>query len=113
MVKIEAIIQPSKLADVKTALQDLGVGRVSISGVLTQSAPSSPKVFYRGAEYCSDTPMMKIEMLVSSFSVDEAVEVISRAARTGFSLDDGTITIYEVADAISIRSGERVQFTLS
>ena len=113
MLKIEAVIQPSKLADVKASLQDLGVTKIAISEVLIQAGPSAHKLYYRGAEYYACAPMMKLEMLVSSFCVDEVVEAIAQTARTGQFSDDGTILISEVADAMNIRSGERVEFILS
>jgi nitrogen regulatory protein P-II 1 len=113
MFKIEAVIQASKLASVKACLEDLGIGGISISDVLIQSGPSSQKLFYRGAEYSADSAMLKLEILVSSFRLDEVVDAISRAARTNLAWDDGTIVVCEVADAIRIRSGERVEFALS
>src|SRR5579863_3873889 len=102
MFKIEAFIQPFKLADVRASLEDLGVIGLAISEVMSQGGPCARKVVYRGAEYCVESPLTKLEMLVSSLQVDEAVKAISRAARTGSSEDDGTILIYEVLDAIKI-----------
>ena len=113
MVKIEAVIQPSRLADVTAALRDLDVARVSISEVLSHGGSHSQKVVYRGFEYATDTPMMKLELLVSSLCADEAVEAISRAARTRRDCDDGAILVFEVAEAVSIRSGARGEFAMS
>lgn len=113
MVKIEAVIQPSKLDAVMASLQDLEVEGISISEVHNQGGPSSHKRVYRGAEYSAATPMMMLGMVVSSLRAEEVVEAISSAARTGFAWDDGTILIYEVADAIKIRSGARVEFSHS
>ncbi len=113
MVKIEAIIQSSKVADVKAALRDMAIAGVSTSEVLIEGGPGLQKLFYRGAEYIAEVPMVKLEVLVSSFRSDEVVEAISQAARTGLSWEDGTILTFEVADAISIRTGERVAFALS
>jgi nitrogen regulatory protein P-II 1 len=113
MVKIEAVIQPSKLDAVMSSLQDLEVGEISIFEVQNQGGTSAHKRFYRGAEYCAATPMIVLGMVVSSLRAEEIVEAISRAARTGFAWDDGTILIYEVADAIKIRSGARVEFSHS
>jgi nitrogen regulatory protein PII len=112
MIKIEAFIQPFKLADVRAALQDFDVVGIAISEVSSQGG-SSRKVVYRGAEYCAECPMTKIELLTSSLQVDEVVEAISRVARTDSSWDDGTILIYEVADAIKIRTRERVELAYS
>ncbi len=113
MVKIEAVIQPSKLDAVLASLQDLDVGELSISEVQNLGGPSSNKRVYRGAEYSAATPMMMLGMVVSSLHAEEVVEAISQAARTGFAWDDGTILTYEVADAIKIRSGGRLEFSHS
>jgi nitrogen regulatory protein P-II 1 len=112
MIKIEAFIQPSKLDDVRASLRDVDVVGIAISEVLGHGGSSAHKVVYRGAEYNVECSMTKLEMLVSSLQVDEAVEAIARAARTDSSSDDGTILIYEVADAIKIRTRERVELAL-
>ncbi len=112
MLKIEAFIQPAKLDDVRAALRDLDIFEIAISEVLGHGAPASHKVVYRGAEYAVEAPMTKLEMLASSLNVDEVVETISRAARSDSTWDDGTILIYEVADAIKIRTRERVELAL-
>jgi nitrogen regulatory protein P-II 1 len=112
MVKVEAFIQPAKLADVRAALQDLDVVGIALSEVLGHGGSSSHKVVYRGAEYCVESSMTKLEMLVSSLQVDEVVDAISRAARTDSTGDDGMILIYEVADAVRIRTKERVEIAL-
>lgn len=113
MVKIEAYIQPFKLADVRAALQDFDIVGIAISEVSSHGGSSARKVVYRGAEYCAECPMTKLELLTSSLQVDEVVEAIVRAARTNSSWDDGTILIYEVADAIKIRTRERVELAFS
>lgn len=112
MVKVEAYIQPAKLADVRAALLDLDVVGIALSEVLGHGGGSSQKVVYRGAKYSVESPMTKLEMLVSSLQVDEVVDAISRAARTDSAGDDGTILIYEVADAIRVRTKERVEVAL-
>jgi nitrogen regulatory protein P-II 1 len=109
MVKIEAIIHPVKLDDVRAVLKALGVERISICHV---SVPGA-KAVYRGAEYEVDVPRVKLELLVSSLVADEVVDALSQAARTGTLPDDGTILISEISDAISVSSGQRVRFALS
>jgi nitrogen regulatory protein P-II 1 len=113
MVKIEALIQPFKLDDVKAALEGLRVGVTLISEVVGHGVPGSHKAYYRGAEYDVDVPMVKLEMLVSSERADEIIDAILRVARTSVPGDDGTILVYEVADAIQIRTGARLQYTLT
>jgi nitrogen regulatory protein PII len=71
------------------------------------------KAVYRGGEYQVDVPRVKLEMVVSSHRVDDVIEAISRAARTGIEGDDGTVLVYEIMDAIRIRNGRRMEFALS
>jgi len=113
MVKIEAIVQPFKLDEVKAAIASLGVEGVTILHVLGHAGPNGLKARYRGGEYYVDAPQVKLEMVVSSHRADEVIDAISRAARTGAAGDDGTILVYEIADAIRIRSGRRIEFALS
>jgi nitrogen regulatory protein P-II 1 len=113
MIKIEAIVQPFRLDSIKLALDGLGIERITISHVLDHGGPLGLKAVYRGAEYYVDMPKVKLEMLVSSLQADEVIDAIFQAARTNGSCDDGTILVTEVADAISIRTGERVQLTLT
>lgn len=111
MIKIEAIVQPFRLDSIKLALDGLGIQGVTICHVLDHGGPMGLKAVYRGAEYCVDVPRVKVEMLVSSLRADEVIDAILQAARTNGPGDDGTILVTEVADAISVRSGERVQLT--
>ena len=74
MVKIEAVIQPFKLDDVKAALDGLGVERITIVAVTEHGRSVSQKGVYRGAEYLVDVPRVKLEMFVSSLRVDEVIE---------------------------------------
>lgn len=113
MIKIEAFVQPFKLSDVRSALQDFDVVGIAISEVAGHAGPSAQKVIYRGAEYSVECPMAKIELLTSSLQVDDVVDAISRAACTNSTWDDGTILIYEVADAIKIQTRERVELAFS
>ena len=113
MVKVEAIIQPFKLDEVKAALASLGMEGVTILHVLDHGGPAVLKTRYRGGEYHVDVPKVKLEMVVSSHRADEVIDAISHAARTGVAGDDGTILVYEIADAIRIRNGRRMEFALS
>ncbi len=113
MIKIEAIVQPFRLDSVKLALDSLGIEGITISHVLDHGGPMGLKAVYRGAEYCVDAPRVKLEMLVSSLQTDEVIEALLQAARTGGPGDDGTILVTEIADAISVRTGERVRSTIT
>ena len=112
MIKVEAIIQPSKLDEVKEALASLEIRGLTILHVLEHSGRAGLKAVYRGGEYYVDVPKIKLEMVVSSPRADEVIEAISHAARAGMSDDDGTILVYEIADAIRIRNGRRMGFAL-
>ena len=113
MVKVEAIIQPFKLDEVKAALASLGVEGVTILHVLDQGGSAGLKAVYRGGQYYVDVPKVKLEMVVSSLRADEVIDALSHAARTGMPGDDGTILVYEIADAVRIRNGRRMEFALS
>ena len=110
MIKIEALIQPFTLDEVKAALRPFAVYGITISEVFHYGGAAPLKGMYRGHEYSMDTPKMKLEILASSLQTDEIVDALLHAARTKGPGDDGTVLIYEVADAIRIRSGARVQF---
>jgi nitrogen regulatory protein P-II 1 len=112
MVKVEAIIQPFKLDEVKAALASLGIEGVTILHVLDHSGSGGLKAVYRGGHYLVDVPKVKLEMVVSSRDADEVIDAISRAARTGLPGDDGTVLVYEIADAVRIRNGRRMEFAL-
>jgi nitrogen regulatory protein PII len=113
MIKIEAIVQPFKLDAIKSALDGLGIEGITISHVLDHGGPLGLKAVYRGAEYYVDAPRVRLEMLVSSLRTDEVIEALLQAARTDGPGDDGTILVTEIADAISIRTGERVRSTIT
>jgi nitrogen regulatory protein PII len=113
MVKVEAVIQPFKLEEVKAALASLGIEGVTILHVLDHAGSSGLKAVYRGSQYYVDVPKVKLEMVVSSLRVEELIDVLSRTARTGMPGDDGTILLYEIADAVRIRNGRRMEFALS
>ena len=113
MIKIEAIVQPFRLDSVKLALDELGIEGITISHVLDHGGPKGLKAVYRGAEYFVDVQRVKLEMLVSSLETDEVIDAILQAARTNGPGDDGTIVVTEIADAINVRTGERVRSAIT
>ncbi|MDQ6662785.1 MAG: P-II family nitrogen regulator [Acidobacteriota bacterium] len=107
MKKIEAIIQPFKLDEVKQAMQDLGVEGITISEVRGHGRQKGHTEIYRGQEYNVDLlPKVKLEMVVSGERSEEIVKALSKAARTG-KIGDGKIFLYDVADAVRIRDDAR------
>jgi nitrogen regulatory protein P-II 1 len=107
MKKIEAIIQPFKLDEVKTALEALGVDGMTITEVRGHGRQKGHKEVYRGQEYNVDLlPKIKIEMVVPSGLADEAIRGLAAAARTG-KIGDGKIFVYEVVEAVRIRNDDR------
>ncbi len=106
MKKIEAIIQPHKLDDVKEALKTIGVDGITITEVRGHGRQKGHKEVYRGMEYEVDMlPKIKIETIVSDTRLDEITRAISSAARTG-KIGDGKIFIYDVLEAIRIRNDD-------
>jgi nitrogen regulatory protein P-II 1 len=106
MKKIEAIIQPHKLEDVKEALKAIGIDGMTISEVRGHGRQKGHKEVYRGMEYQVDLlPKVKIEMVVTDERSQEVVQTVVRSARTG-KIGDGKVFIYDVADAIRIRNDE-------
>ncbi|WP_038033323.1 P-II family nitrogen regulator [Thermopetrobacter sp. TC1] len=107
MKKIEAIIKPFKLDEVKEALQDVGVQGITVIEAKGFGRQKGHTELYRGAEYVIDfLPKVKIEIVLPDDMVDKAVEAIQEAARTG-RIGDGKIFISDIAEAIRIRTGER------
>ena len=107
MKKIEAIIKPFKLDDVKEALNEIGIQGMTISEVKGYGRQKGHKEIYRGAEYVVDfIPKIKIEIVVSSEQADAVVEKIREAANTG-KIGDGKIFIFSVEEAIRVRTGEK------
>ena len=107
MKKIEAIIKPFKLEDVKDALVDLDVSGMTITEVKGYGRQQGHTELYRGAEYIVDfLPKVKIEIIVSESFVDKAIKAISESAKTG-KIGDGKIFVSPVEDVIRIRTGER------
>jgi len=112
MKKIEAIIQPFKLDEVKEALQALGVEGMTISEVRGHGRQKGHKEVYRGQEYTVDLlPKVKIELVVSDVRVDEVTRTLVEAARTG-KIGDGKIFVFDVLEAIRIRNDDRGESVL-
>ena len=107
MKKIEAIIQPFKLDEVKEALKGIGIDGMTISEVRGHGRQKGHKEVYRGQEYNVDLlPKVKFELVIQDARLDEVIETITNAARSG-KIGDGKIFIYDVAEAIRIRNGDR------
>jgi nitrogen regulatory protein P-II 1 len=107
MKKIEAIIKPFKLDDVKEALNEIGIQGMTISEVKGYGRQKGHKEIYRGAEYVVDfIPKVKIEIVLESDRVDQTVETIAKAANTG-KLGDGKIFVLAVEEAVRVRTGEK------
>ena len=106
MKKIEAIIKPFKLDEVKEALQDVGVQGLSVIEVKGFGRQKGHTELYRGAEYVIDfLPKVKIEVVVNDDQVEAAIEAIRKAAETG-RIGDGKIFVSSIEQAIRIRTGE-------
>jgi len=107
MKKIEAIIQPFKLDEVKEALQAIGIEGMTISEVRGHGRQKGHKEVYRGQEYTVDLlPKVKIELVVSDIRVDEVTRTLVQAACTG-KIGDGKIFVMDVLEAIRIRNDDR------
>ena len=107
MKKIEAIIKPFKLDEVKEALQELGVQGMTVIEAKGYGRQKGQTELYRGAEYVVDfLPKIKIEVVVSDDQMDRVLEAISGAARTG-RIGDGKIFVTHLEEVIRIRTGER------
>jgi len=106
MKKIEAIIKPFKLDEVKEALQEIGLQGITVLEAKGFGRQKGHTELYRGAEYVVDfLPKVKIEVVLSDDLLDKAVEAIQKAAKTG-RIGDGKIFISNIDDAIRIRTGE-------
>ena len=106
MKKIEAIIKPFKLDEVKNELQAIGINGMTITEVKGHGRQKGHKEIYRGAEYNVDLiPKIKLELVVPLSLVDQVVQAIMKTARTG-KIGDGKIFILPIDDVIRIRTGE-------
>lgn len=112
MKKIEAIIQPYKLDEVKEALKGAGIDGITITEVRGHGRQKGHKEVYRGMEYEVDLlPKVKIETVVSDDRLEEITNAISAAARTG-KIGDGKIFVYDVLEAVRIRNDDRGDMAL-
>jgi nitrogen regulatory protein P-II 1 len=107
MKKIEAVIKPFKLDDVREALSEAGVTGLTVTEVKGFGRQKGHTELYRGAEYVIDfLPKVKIEAVIADEQVERCVEAIIAAARTG-KIGDGKIFVYPVEQVVRIRTGER------
>jgi nitrogen regulatory protein P-II 1 len=105
--KIEAIIKPFKLDEVKEALTEVGVSGITTSEVKGFGRQRGHTELYRGAEYVVDfLPKVRVEVVVEDSLADNVIDAITRAAQTG-RIGDGKIFVFDVAEIIRIRTGER------
>ena len=106
MKRIEAVIKPFKLEDVKDALTDAGITGMTVSDVKGYGRQQGHSELYRGAEYVVDfLPKIKLDLVVGEDQVDEVVTLISEAARTG-KIGDGKIFVSAIEKIVRIRTGE-------
>ncbi len=107
MKKIDAVIKPFKLDDVKDALHDVGVSGITVTEVKGFGRQKGHTELYRGAEYVIDfLPKVKIEVVVEDVIVENVIEAITQAARTG-RIGDGKIFVLPIEEAVRIRTGDR------
>ncbi len=107
MKKIEAVIKPFKLDEVKEALHDVGVSGITVTEAKGFGRQKGHTELYRGAEYVVDfLPKVKIELVCTDDLADRAIEAIQQAARTG-RIGDGKIFVTDIHDVVRIRTGER------
>ncbi len=106
MKKIEAVIRPEKLEDVKDALGKYGIKGMTVTQVVGCGLQKGRTEVYRGTEYSINLlPKIKIEIVIKDHRVEDVVDIISKTAQTG-AIGDGKIFIYPVENAIRIRTGE-------
>ncbi len=107
MKKVEAIIRPGKLEEIKEALNKYNVNGLTISQVMGCGLQKGRKEYFRGNEVTMNLlPKIKIETVIRDEQLEEVIGIISKEARTG-EVGDGKIFIYDVADTLRIRTGER------
>ena len=107
MKKIEAVIKPFKLDDVKDALHEVGVSGITVTEVKGFGRQKGHTELYRGAEYVIDfLPKVKVEVVVEDVIVENVLEAITQAARTG-RIGDGKIFVLPIEEAVRIRTGDR------
>lgn len=107
MTKVEAIIKPFKLDDVKEALNKIGVQGMTITEVKGFGRQKGHAELYRGAEYVVDfIPKIKVEIVASDNLIPKIIEIIEKTAKTG-KIGDGKIFVYKIDEVVRIRTGER------
>jgi nitrogen regulatory protein P-II 1 len=107
MKKVEAIIKPFKLDEVKDALGEIGIQGMTVSEVKGFGRTGGKKEVYRGSAYVVDfVPKVKIELVISDGQVNQVIEAIEKTAKTG-RIGDGKIFVVTIEEAIRIRTGER------
>jgi len=107
MKKIEAIIKPFKLDDVKEALNGIGIQGMTISDVKGYGRQKGHKEIYRGAEYVVDfIPKIKVELVIEDDRTEQVIQTIQDAANTG-KIGDGKIFVLSIEEAVRVRTGER------
>jgi nitrogen regulatory protein P-II 1 len=107
MKKVEAIVKPFKLDEVKDALNELGIQGMTVTEVKGFGRQKGHTELYRGAEYVIDfIPKIKIEIVTSDSLAQKVVDTIEKVAKTG-KIGDGKIFVYPIEDVIRIRTGER------
>ena len=112
MKKIEAIIQPFKLDEVKEALKAIGIDGMTITDVRGNGRQKGHREVYRGQEYNVDLlPKVKLEMVVPSARYEEVLKTLTAAARSG-KIGDGKIFVFDVAEAVRIRNDDRGETAL-
>ena len=109
MKKIEAVVKPFKLDEVREALSEIGVSGLTVTEVKGFGRQKGHTELYRGAEYVVDfLPKVKLEIIVRDEQVAEVVETIEKAAKTG-RIGDGKIFVLPIDEVVRIRTGERVE----
>jgi nitrogen regulatory protein PII len=112
MKKIEAIIKPFKLEEVKDALTGMGIEGMTVSEVKGFGRQKGHTEIYRGSEYTVDfLPKVKIEVVIADGQVDSAIHEIIRVARTG-KIGDGKVFVYPIEQAVRIRTEEKNEFAV-
>lgn len=112
MKQITAIIKPFKLEEVREALGEVGVSGLTVTEVKGFGRQKGHTELYRGSEYQVDfVPKLRVEVAVEDDRLDNVIDVLTTAARTG-SIGDGKIFVFELADAVRIRTGERGEAAL-
>ena len=107
MKKIEAIVRPGKLEDVKEALNKFNIQGITISQVMGCGLQKGRKEYYRGTEVTLNLlPKIKIEIVAQDNNLEDIIRIISEASRTG-EVGDGKIFVYNIEDVVRIRTGEK------